>query len=235
MIVGLSLGILGCARDCATFLPKSLANVESAAAMFGDHRIFIFENDSADRTPAILRRFCARDPARRNLLSERFLIAKIPGRTRRLAYTRQRLHHALYESGFQPDVVIVMDLDDVGAGSPEHLRAFIYRATRFAGWHAAFPRLSYDVVAWHPWPAGADRRKSAQAMVEGGDSVVRVSSSFNGVGVYMGRVYALGRYMLPGQPVAGRGLPAAPCEHIVFHASLGPRARLVVLRDQIWP
>ena len=48
------VAILGCARDCARYLPLSLQNAKKIGRMFGDYRIFIMENDSLDGTTDIL-------------------------------------------------------------------------------------------------------------------------------------------------------------------------------------
>jgi hypothetical protein len=229
-----TVAILGCARDCAAHLPRALANVEHIASLFEDHRFWAFENDSGDGTHRILQQFAARDP-RRKLLSARFLTARMPGRTRRLAYVRQRLHAALQASGYRPDVVVVVDLDDAGAGSPVDLHRFLNGARSFAGWDAAFPRLSYDTAAWHPWPPRTDRATGLRALAEAGARAVRVCSAFNGIGVYKGATYARGSYVPPGQALTGRHARPGPCEHVTFHASLGPGTRLAVLSGFAYP
>lgn len=230
------VAILGCVRDCQRFLSGSLDNVERIARLFQNHKIFLFENDSFDSTLSVLRQFSRKDPMRRRVITERYLVSRIPGRTRRLAYARQRLLCALRDSEFRPDVVVVMDMDDAGTGSSSALIHFIRKACLFQGWDAAFPRLSYDLAAWHPWPPTASKEAAlAELRKSKHRDPVRVFSTFNGIGVYKGPLYAIGRYLVPGQQVYGRSLPASPCEHMTFHSSLGSRARLVMLTDSPWP
>ena len=229
------MAILGCARNCARYLPRSLANVVAAAALFEDHRIIMFENDSSDGTGVLLRRFASADPSRRALSTERFLCARAPGRTRRLAYVRQKLQSLLSRSEFPADVVIVMDLDDVCArADPMRLRRFICLGATFAGWDAAFPRLSYDYAAWRARP-GSSKRTFEEAVADAKGRPMRIGSSFNGIGLYKGDVYAAGRYQAPGQRLLGRHARPGPCEHITFHASLGPRAKLAMLTNCPYP
>lgn len=231
----LTVAILGCARNCARYLPQSLANVIAASHIFRDHRIFIFENDSSDGTDVILRRFVSEDAAHRALATERFLTARAPGRTRRLAYVRQKLQRMLAQSGYAPDVVIVMDLDDVGASAqPDRLKKLIMHGALFAGWDAAFPRLSYDRAAWWPWP-GSKGKTFEECVANAKGRPMRVSSSFNGIGIYKGDVYAKGSYQIPGQKLLGRHARPGPCEHITFHASLGPSIKLAMMTGCKYP
>ena len=219
------VAIMACARDCARYLGPSLRNVDAVCGLFSDYRVFIMENDSADNTLPVLQRWSARDRSRRSIVSARYLCSKIPGRALRLGYVRQKLLGVLKSSGFSPEVVVVMDLDDIGAGRTGTLTQFVQRAASFEHWDAAFPRLSYDYAAWTPWPH--PQRKHAWG--------TRVRSSFNGVGVYKGEVYTRGVYLVPGCQVMGRRASKAPCEHKIFHASLGPRAVLVTLDRHAWP
>lgn len=230
-----SVAILGCARNCARYLPRSLPNVLVAARVFKDHRVILFENDSSDGTATILRRFVSQDPARRALVTERFLCARAPGRTRRLAYVRQRLQSMLAQSSFRPDVVVVMDLDDVCAHAPAaHLSRFLRLGATFGGWDAAFPRLSYDLAAWRPHPLSAYKTIEA-ALAASKGRPMRIGSSFNGIGLYKWGVYAAGSYQAPGQRLLGRHSRPGPCEHVTFHASLGPNVRLAMLTGCPYP
>ena len=231
----LKIAILGCARDCASYLPHSLRNVAAVAQMFTDYRFLVYENDSADATLRGLREFALKDPERRQIQTARFLSARIPGRTRRLAYVRQQLQRSLWQSGYRPDVVMVMDLDDAGAGPTPALIEFVRAATLFDRWDAAFPRLTYDLAAWRQWPPGAGKKEAEIASRCAGPHGTRVASSFNGVGVYKAQVFFRGRYIAPGQRVMGRVARPGPCEHITFHASLGPSTRLAILNQHAWP
>jgi len=231
----IKVAILGCARNCAGYLSRSLRNVSAVAQMFTDYRVILYENDSADGTQSMLRAYCGKDPERRHLMSMRFLSAKIPGRTRRLAYIRHQLQRKLAQTAFRPDVVVVMDLDDAGSGPTPRLLEFIREAARFERWDAAFPRLSYDLAAWAPWPPGTSRTAAREAASRRGSFGTRVCSAFNGIGVYKAGWYFRGSYLVPGQPASGRIARPGPCEHITFHASLGPSARFAILNGHSWP
>ena len=231
----MKVAILGCARDCARYLPQSVRNISAVVQMFADYRVIVYENDSLDNTRAILAQYKQGDPERRHIMGARFLNSNIPGRTRRLAYVRQQLLEKLRSMNFRPDVVVVMDLDDAGAGATHVLLDFVRASVAFSEWDAAFPRLTYDRAAWTPWPHTADRGVALQEASEFGPLTTRVCSTFNGIGVYKAHVYLGGAYIAPGQQIFGRNRRPGPCEHITFHASLGPHVRLNILNGFTWP
>jgi hypothetical protein len=52
--------IVGCARDCAIFLPAVLKNVSTIANLYSQAAFVFVENDSADDTPRILRQWLSK-------------------------------------------------------------------------------------------------------------------------------------------------------------------------------
>ena len=112
---------VGCARDCAMHLAGALGNMETIAlCYFGNNVAYIFfQNDSTDSTLEDLHAFAASCPmgGRREVLSEQGLDARMPKRTWRLAYARNRLLARLAERGWLQalEVLVVFDMDDVNA------------------------------------------------------------------------------------------------------------------------
>ena len=104
----------GCARDCASYLPAVLRNVERMSGLFAESACVFVENDSSDTTRTILERWGV---GRRHfhLMKLEGLAAAIPQRTLRLELARNafvdfiRTHDTL--QGF--DYLIVMDCDEV--------------------------------------------------------------------------------------------------------------------------
>ena len=111
--------ILGVARDCSRFLGPSLRALERVAEKLFDGAAawIVVENDSVDDTGAILERFAAERPHRREALRATGLDAKFPRRTERIARARNLALERLEARGWLESLeyVVVADLDDVNA------------------------------------------------------------------------------------------------------------------------
>ena len=111
--------ILGVARDCARHVGPSLRALERVAEKLFDGAAawIVVENDSVDDTGAILERFAAERPHRREALRATGLDAKFPRRTERIARARNLALERLEARGWLEslDYVVVADLDDVNA------------------------------------------------------------------------------------------------------------------------
>ncbi|EGB08868.1 hypothetical protein AURANDRAFT_63738 [Aureococcus anophagefferens] len=111
--------ILGVARDCARFLGPSLRALERVAEKLFDGAAawIVVENDSVDDTGAILERFAAERPHRREALRATGLDKTFPRRTERIARARNLALERLEARGWLEglDYVVVADLDDVNA------------------------------------------------------------------------------------------------------------------------
>ena len=108
------VAILGCAKNCANYIQQSVNNMINIGNMFQDYKIIIFENDSKDNTSTILNKLTQQN-SKIKLITEKYISRQYPYRTWCIAYGRQQCSDYLRNSGFEPDYVIVMDLDDVGA------------------------------------------------------------------------------------------------------------------------
>ncbi len=98
--------IVGCARDIASYLPKTKEILKMLISVFKSTKIFIYENDSKDNTLDIPKLWESENLI--TLFSEK----NIPGkRTERLAYARNKLYKEAMRHDF--DLLIVMDLDEV--------------------------------------------------------------------------------------------------------------------------
>ena len=250
------IAILGCARDCAKYLPLSLQNAKNIGGMFSDYRIFIMESDSLDGTSDILARE-SKDP-RVNVFMKNHLSWSLPRRTWRIAYCRNYLLQELVKSKYEPDYVIVMDMDDIGNShrGPEMIRMCMEKRDL---WDAIFPRLTYDSFALRfPGhtansielhkivPNGADKmRYMTELGAPGGDDsmfnengLMGVFSAFNGIGLYKYRLYIRGTYSGKNMFFSTSNNPKyrgqEECEHVNFHLSLGP-CRLMMSKDFKYP
>jgi hypothetical protein len=55
------VAITGLARNLGRVLPLTISRIEALACCFADYRVVVYENDSTDDTPAVLRRWAADD------------------------------------------------------------------------------------------------------------------------------------------------------------------------------
>jgi hypothetical protein len=250
------VAILGCARDCAGSLPLSLRNAKRIGSMFSDYRIFLMESDSLDGTVDILIRE-SKDP-RVNVFMKNHLSWSIPKRTWRIAYCRNHLLQELIKSGYNPDYVIVMDMDDIGNSSQGPSMVEMCMSKKDL-WDAIFPRLSYDVFAFR-YPGHTANSAELHQLVPNGEAKTKyfekltspknidsmfdknglmgVFSAFNGIAIYKYGLYVRGTYSGKNMFFSTTNNPnykgMEECEHVNFHLSLGP-CRLMMSKDFKYP
>lgn len=229
---GARIAFLGTARDCAKALPASITRLRELGALFAAHEIHVYENDSVDGTDALLAQM-ARDRLL-HLHSERGIAARMPLRTERLAYGRNKLlDHALARGPW--DYIAWADLDGL-VGPRFSTAGFLSNFRHEAAWDAVFPLswpLYYDTYALREDHfcrddyVGEGKHRLNAALYEGRDihaatqilapqrvkGWVPVRSAFAGFGLYKGAIASRGRYT---GLVHGREV----CEHVPYHAAL---------------
>jgi hypothetical protein len=101
-----------CARDCASYLSKVLANVSQMAELFAETAYVFIENDSHDNTPRQLNDWCE-GRAAAHLISLDGLSNFCSQRTVRLSTARNR-YLSLVRSGYSTyDYLFVLDCNEV--------------------------------------------------------------------------------------------------------------------------
>lgn len=226
-----SIAFLCCARDCATQLKQSVDELLKIGNLFEKFQFYVFENDSRDQTPDLLRRLAGAVPI--EVFSEQGLDQIFPSRTERLSYCRNQL---LSHVATQPfDYVAVADLDGVitRIEESEFLSCFVNEA-----WDGCFPGARekyYDLWALrHPgiMPADYNQMMNKLPFVVGEDNAqllsaiparnlefdkfhhwLEVESAFGGLALYRASTYPKGRY-------CGKEYDREVCEHVPFHRSL---------------
>ena len=132
---GLFVVICGITKDAAETLPLMIRRIERTGRCFKDYRVVIFENDSEDRTPGLLRTSEAEN-ARVTVLSES--IRSLPlfsrGRFERLAYCRNRYRDHIRQARDLDglDHILVVDIDIRGGWSLDGIAS----SFAAAGWDA---------------------------------------------------------------------------------------------------
>src|SRR5215471_6556117 len=107
--------IVGCARDCETFLPAVLQNVATIASLYSEAAFIFVENDSTDNTREILQKWLS-GRANSLLICLDGLIIREQRRSARLAIARNIYMDALHQHQFvEFDHLVVLDFDGPNA------------------------------------------------------------------------------------------------------------------------
>lgn len=233
------VAITGLARNVRAILPTTIRRLENLACCFADHRMIVYENDSADDTRSQLLAW-ARTNRRVRVMCEQPGDPVNPAtrclhRAARMARYRGRCQELVLSECSRFDAVIVVDLDIRGGWSTDGIaHTFGQRDWDFVGANGLIYRrhgLRMNTVRqYDTWALRFDERLvPLQPAVAGGlvyrrgAALVPVTSCFGGLGVYRMQAYAAGRY-------ADDDL-----EHATFHRSLLARGhrRLFLNPSQI--
>ena len=241
---GRRIAFLGTARSCAAALPASITKLCELGALFGAYEIHVYENDSTDATGALLDHF-ARDGLL-HAMREQGVAARMPLRTERLAYGRNKLlDHVLARGPW--DYICWADLDGL-VGQRFATDGFLSNFQHEEAWDAVFPLswpLYYDLWALREPTicpddyvasglhtlnaalfAGREIHAATQQLAPGRVAGwVPVQSAFGGFGLYKGAVAGRGRYtgLVDGREV---------CEHVPYHDLLVKAGARLYLNPQ---
>jgi hypothetical protein len=237
-----SIAFLGCARDCAEGLTRTVECVSRLRGLFGASSLHFFENDSVDGTRARIAALQASGLAKLHGFSG--LDALMTRRTERLAFARNTLLEAALKEGAQ--YICWIDCD--GLLDEEFEVAGFLSCFRWeAVWDGVFPvnpGYYYDIWALrHPvmWPSDyVERMNSEVDLALGMEQLIRcemlsrqisanrmagwlpVESAFGGMAIYRAEVCRHGRYV-------GLEDDHEVCEHVSFNRGIvGAGARLYV-------
>lgn len=247
---GARIAFLGTARSCAAALPASIHKLRELGALFAHHEIHVYENDSSDTTGALLDHF-ARDGLL-HAIREQGIAARMPLRTERLAYGRNRLLDQVLGQGAVVDgapfdYICWADLDGL-VGERFSVDGFLSCFRFEDAWDAVFPLswpLYYDLWALrepticpddYVWSgkhtlnaalyAGREIHAATQQLAPGRVAGwVPVQSAFGGFGLYKAAIAGHGRYtgLQDGREV---------CEHVPYHAQLVAAGARLYLNPQ---
>lgn len=208
-----SLVVCGIVRDAAKGLRANIPVIDALCAQAGDWHIVIYENDSRDETKALLGAWAARLPNNVHaLMHDTYGSPTIPAacsgsgnpffsriRIDKMAGLRNQYMAFIDEQGWQPDYLVVVDMDVAQLKLAGILDTFAHADD---GWDAVSangyslsPRLRrryHDAYALTLW---ADRDKpQTEAMIRAladelgsllpGDDWVRIASGFGGLAIY---------------------------------------------------
>ena len=222
-----SVVICGITRNDAETLPLAIQRIERMAACFRDHHVVVFENDSTDRTPALLGEWAGRNPNVTVLSEPSQGVQGLPSdRFERLALCRNRYVDWMNATakGGREGYVIVLDFDLRGGWSLDGIASTFAEndwdavGSNSLGYHN-LRRTYYDMAALRPRTVLREtwwHRLVGEAwQLRRGTPMIPVESAFGGLGVYRREVFRSRRY-------SGRFHGAPACEHL----SLNPDGRL---------
>ena len=244
-LAGQSVTICGLVRDAELTLPRTLDRVYGMASLFREYRIVVLENNSRDRTRAILLEAAQRDPAltvlgcgvnqpvcRLNLpATERGSAEMSRGRVAKMVRLRNEIFDYL-ETRPATDLVIVWDLDidgiiyrdglaDTAALMVQDTSIDAVAAHGLRVWEALGSTvLGYGDSYAYLDPRLADLPKAARAAFLAANPgyphrARPVTSAFGGFTLYRSRALRGRRY---GSWVDGHG--EVVCEHVGLHRGM---------------
>ena len=209
-MAGQTVVICGLARDVAWLLPFTIARIERLGAMFADYRVVIYENDSRDDTKQLLTAWAARNPRVHVTQEDRGdpvnPNARCLKRAERMACYRNQCLKTVRSRFGDFDHAIVVDTDLVGGWSLDGVAStFGHDDWDFVGSNGIiFKRLGLRMNVPLQYDAWAFRRDEAFTPFTTeevnfmqwtrGESLVPVTCSFGGLGVYRMPAYLAGEY-----------------------------------------
>jgi hypothetical protein len=224
---------LALARNCAETIPRFLDLLEALRSEGLSVAAFVGENGSRDGTRALLQR--AEADGQLVLVPTPFM-ADEPDRLKRMALGRERIKTEYEASNLKPDVVCVLDIDNVIARPPS-VAALLKAASKLDrpgvfGVSATSRPHYYDLLAFQDECRSFDTLLDDLAESRGNifsyyrffcsriyphqraltvDREIACSSTFNGLCLYRAPVYRLGSYLGDGPSI---------CEHLTLNRRL---------------
>lgn len=212
--------ICGLARNVASVLPATIRGIERLGETFADYRVVIYENDSADRTAAVLQDWSGANHRVACLSERRGDPVNRPIRCRRRA-TRMATYRNYYLDYIRQhyidfDFAIVIDTD-LGSAWDECGIATTFASSNwdFVGSYGVIYRyatgvytpMHYDAWAYRTWGSDAPvstkvANRFTPAPQEG---LIPVNSCFGGLGIYRLNSLLSSRYS------------GEDCEHVPLH------------------
>lgn len=220
----LSVMLVGLARNVESVLPATMLRLELLGRTFRDYRILIYENDSSDRTAAILGAWSNANP-RVEVISESLGAPpsrpiRCSSRADRMAFYRSKCQDEVRARHADYDVVGIVDTDLEGGWSPEGVAStFGFDNWDFVGANGViYKRRGWNANStahYDAWAFRTDTRYEplSTKYVNGlsfqrGEELIPLASCFGGLGFYRMEAYLAGQY------------EGGDIEHVSFHRSM---------------
>lgn len=238
------------ARDCADALKHNIPEIEKFAASFRESIIVCVENDSVDGTKDILSQWMKKNPNVITLSEDchRFSDIRKGGsfaRIERMAYYRNKYMTWINQSNFEPDYLIVMDVDidcfhseDVIKAiknAPEPFAAIFANGrfyTKFFGkilWGKYYDTYTYVPEESNNWEITYTSAKQYNDQINKAlryKQFIKCKSAFSGMAIYQWSLVKDLRYAAE----ANNSSEFYPClcEHVGFNRQIYKRGNLYI-------
>lgn len=216
--------IAGLARNNASQLQVNSRRIEATGAMFADYKVVIYENDSSDGTPDLLKSWSASNHRVHALVEHRGDPVNQPvrclQRAHRMAFYRQQCQKYVVEKFPNFDAVILIDTDVEGGWCLDGI-ANTFGQTRwdFVGSNGMIykrtglkpnVRIQYDAWAYREDAnfTPLETQYVNRLQFQRGEPLVPLYSCFGGLGIYRMPAFKVGVY------------DCDDIEHVGFHRSL---------------
>lgn len=228
-----TIAFLGCARNIAPNIADSLNILHKLGALFKKYSIYVFENDSNDNSRQLLINYENNNEIK--LIYEDDVELKLPQRTDRIAYARNKLREVALKNNY--DFYAPVDLDGVITSS-DKIESLISPFEFEDVWDACFPvnrDFYYDIWAlrasglletdymdlYHRIPSAIKADKALAAVIQPAQSLInkdlrgwiQVQSAFGGLAYYKSEAYLNANY-------AGNIDGGILCEHVYLNQKL---------------
>lgn len=225
-----SLAIVAIARNSMPALPNTMVLAAHVASHFKSAKMFVFENDSTDETPAVLDALAGDFlEVRHETLGGDDTRGFESGRTERLAYCRNQCLEWVRENAAQSSWTIVLDTDPAMGFSPDGVFNSVGRLAGLASstapllaggmasyslWRHERQLAHYDAWAARPPSWWRDRREEigmawfSSFLPPVGSPPCPMNSAFGGLCVYRTEAFLSGGYT------------GGDCEHVSHHKKM---------------
>lgn len=251
-----SVVILGLARNARPHLNDSLLATSMIGARFHACTIIIMENDSQDGTRSALKHWQADTSSHcsRKIILDQDLTKRLPERTHRLAFLRNRGIRAALKTAPNADFIIIADLDNVFQASNLNMSVFEQGMLMSSHWDVlsfnrhhyydiwALRYKSFDVNVWNFGDLSSNLVKIIKYDITrilhtlAPNSLFPVYSAFNGLSIYKARILrGCPQCKYSGIPRDFPQVLTEDCEHVYFHKNLikFTHARIRILSSKI--
>lgn len=212
--------ITGCVRDAEPALEPNLARIDEIRKYFMSSSVFFFTNDNSDNSKEILENYCgthyntifSSEKLGTKRLSDKSLERRV-----NMAYVRNKyLEHAKkkYKSGYNLDLIIVLDLDIIGGYSYTGLLNSLsyFCSNTCIGSNSIYyqnnQKLYYDTWAYKDSCNKSEEEKNLM-IFHRGESPFEVDSSFGGMCLYPSSIL---KYNIK--------YDSWDCDHVTLHKQL---------------
>lgn len=226
----------GIARNIERYLPYTIARIKALGSLFKSYAVFIFENDSNDRTLAQLQKWASEDN-RVNIESATWNPPPFDdprGRVRRFYMAKARNEYLKYAKFFSHrnliDYIIIIDMDLDGGWSYHGILNSIGQNINwdiigsnslcYKNIDNKWFKLFYDSWAFRQLdnPEVLDDSQANLLVFNRGEPLVQVNSCFGGLAIYKPHFLSEGLYYTD-----------ADCDHPTLHNELVKRGYNIFL------